>query len=81
VLPEFETVKHCVTSGIQEDLESNVVRSSLSRMGFDVSAYDPISGEIGGRERLTPADVRELRLEFAERLERDIRQAPSVGAT
>jgi gamma-glutamyl:cysteine ligase YbdK (ATP-grasp superfamily) len=81
VLPEFETVKHCVTSGIQEGLGSNVVRSYLSRMGFDVSAYDPLSEEIGGREKLTPAGARELRLEFAERLERDVRQAPSVGAT
>ncbi|ELZ19450.1 glutamate--cysteine ligase [Haloterrigena salina JCM 13891] len=74
-LPEFDAVLEYTHAAIREGLESDAVRSYLERMGFDVDAYAPLSHEIGGRRRVGPDAARELRLEYAERLERDVRRA------
>jgi hypothetical protein len=47
-------------------------------MRFDVDAYRPVTHELDGREELTLADARELRLEYAGRLERDVLQGQRV---
>lgn len=75
VLPEFDAVLEYVDAAIREGLESDAVRSYLDRMGFDVDAYEPITHEIAGRGRIDPDEARRLRLEYAERLERDVRRA------
>ncbi|MDS0293566.1 glutamate-cysteine ligase family protein [Halogeometricum sp. S3BR5-2] len=73
VAPEFDAVLKYVDAAIEEGLESEAVRSYLDRMGFDVDAYSPVTHEIDGRETVSPEEAREIRLEHAERLERDVR--------
>lgn len=80
VLPEFSAVQEYVERGIRNGLSSDAVRSYLERMGFDVSSYDPLTHEIEAGEELTVAETRELRLEYAERLEQDISRARSMTA-
>jgi hypothetical protein len=75
VLPEFEAVLAYVDDAIEEGLASASVRSYLDRMGFDVDAYSPASAELDGRETVSPADAREIRLSHADRFERDVRRA------
>ncbi|RDZ41268.1 glutamate--cysteine ligase [Haloferax sp. Atlit-47N] len=75
VLPEFDAVLRYVNAAIEDGLDSETVRSYLDRMGFDVGAYSPVSHEIDGRETVTAAEARELRLTHADRLERDVRNA------
>ena len=78
VLPEFDAVLEYADAAIEEGLTSDAVRSYLDRMGFDVGAYDPIAHDIDGQETVTPEDARQLRLEQASRLERDVRRMRSV---
>lgn len=80
VLPAFETVLEHVDDAIGQGLESDAVRSYLDRMGFEVDAFDPITRDIGGRAPVDAAEARRLRLEYAERLERDIHRARSINA-
>jgi gamma-glutamyl:cysteine ligase YbdK (ATP-grasp superfamily) len=80
VLPAFETVLEHVDDAIRRGLESDAVRSYLDRMGFEVGAFDPITRDIGGRAPIGPEAARQLRLDYAERLERDIHHARSVNA-
>jgi gamma-glutamyl:cysteine ligase YbdK (ATP-grasp superfamily) len=80
VLPSFETVLERVDDAITRGLSSDPLRSYLDRMGFDVDAYDPITAELGGREPVDRAQARRLRLQYAQRLERDVRRARSINA-
>ena len=80
VLPEFSAVQEYVERAIRNGLSSDAVRSYLERMGFDVSSYDPLTHEVDAGEDLTAAETRELRLEYAERLEQDISRARSMTA-
>lgn len=72
VIPEFDEVLEYVDAAIQDGIASDSVRSYLDRMGFDVGAYKPISQEIDGLEPVSPAEARQLRLEYAARLEQDV---------
>jgi hypothetical protein len=49
-------------------------------MGFDVAAYAPLAAEVGGDEELSPAEAREIRLEYADRLRDDVRTRSKVHA-
>ncbi len=80
VLPEFDAVEAYVEDAIRDGLSSAAVRSYLERMGFDVSAYEPLSHEFEAGEELTAAETRQLRLEYAERLETDLSRARSMTA-
>ncbi|WP_226039719.1 glutamate-cysteine ligase family protein [Natrinema sp. DC36] len=71
-LPAFETVRGLAESAIEQGLESAAVADYLERMGFTVGDYHPISTQIDGRQYVTKADARELRLEYASRLEEDV---------
>lgn len=75
VLPEFETIRSHVDAAIGEGIESAAVRAYLDRMGFEIGAYDPIAHEFDAERELTPAEARRIRLEYADRLESDIRRA------
>ncbi|ESS05522.1 MAG: hypothetical protein A07HB70_01998 [uncultured archaeon A07HB70] len=79
VLPEFETVQRHVDRAIRTGLSSPALRSYLTRMGFDVSAFDPLTAEFDAGT-LTPADARDRRLRYADRLEQEVRAATPIGA-
>lgn len=72
VLPEFDALLEYVDAAILEGVASDAVWSYLDRMGFDVGTYEPVSREIDGREPVTPDEARQLRLEYATRLEQDV---------
>jgi gamma-glutamyl:cysteine ligase YbdK (ATP-grasp superfamily) len=72
IVPEFDAVLEYVTAAVQDGLASDGVRSYLDRMGFDVDAYKPVSQAIDGREPVTPEEARQLRLEYAARLEQEV---------
>jgi hypothetical protein len=76
VLPAFDSVLEYVETAIDEGIESRELRSYLDRMGFDVRAFEPLSHEFDGRGQLSVEEARELRLQYAVRLERDVRQTP-----
>jgi gamma-glutamyl:cysteine ligase YbdK (ATP-grasp superfamily) len=79
-LPDFDTVLGYVDEAIDPGLDSPALRSYLGRMGFDVDAYQPLSPTLDASDSLTPADVRRLRLDAADRLERDVLQVePARG--
>lgn len=80
VLPEFGTVVEHVDTAIEEGLASDAVRSYLDRMGFDVDAYDPIAHELDGRAPVSLETARRLRLEYADRLRHQVRQARTLDA-
>jgi len=79
VLPSFDAVEERVEAAIRDGLESAEVRSYLDRMGFDVDAYGPVSAELRGDETLSAADARRTRLDYADRLKRDIRHRQPVS--
>jgi gamma-glutamyl:cysteine ligase YbdK (ATP-grasp superfamily) len=80
VLPEFDAVTDYVESAIREGISSDAVRAYLERFGFDPSAYDPVSHDVDCGGELTVRDARAIRLEYADRLDRDVRQPPSISA-
>jgi hypothetical protein len=78
VLPTFDSVLEYVEAAIDEGLDSGPLRAYLDRMGFDVDAFEPLSREFDGRDRVSVAEARELRLRYAERLSRDVRRSRVV---
>lgn len=79
VLPEFGAVLEYVNAAVRDGLESPEVQSYLDRMGFDVDAYEPLSHEFDDRGEIGTEAARRLRLEYAERLRRDLREATPVS--
>jgi gamma-glutamyl:cysteine ligase YbdK (ATP-grasp superfamily) len=77
--PEFEPVREYVDRAIHDGLESEELRSYLDRMGFDVDAYEPIAQRIGDRSSVDAVEARELRLEYAGALERDVERLLDDG--
>lgn len=71
-LPEFDPLCDLAEAAIHHGLESDAVADYLERMGFDVGAYHPISTRIDGRAHVTATDARDLRVEYAKRLEADV---------
>lgn len=80
VLPEFDTVLEHVNAAIRDGLDSDSLCAYLHRMGFDVESFDPISHSEGPRGKISPETARERRLEYADKLEEDIRTATPVSA-
>ncbi|MES3518088.1 MAG: glutamate-cysteine ligase family protein [Natronomonas sp.] len=80
VVPEFADVLEHVDSAIESGLSADV-RSYLDAMGFDVDGYEPLSETLQKQDASTPEAARRLRLEWAKRLESDVRRASSVGVT
>ncbi len=76
LLPTFETVIEYVETAIADGLSPDV-QAYLERMGFDVEAYEPASPDLA-HGPVSPEKARELRLEYATRLEADVRQVHSV---
>jgi hypothetical protein len=78
VLPPFDTVLDHVESAIEEGVGSPSLRAYLDRMGFDVEAYEPVSPSLDRGSRLSAREVREVRLDHAARLERDVSPTRSL---
>ncbi|MDS0283073.1 glutamate-cysteine ligase family protein [Haloarcula onubensis] len=79
VLPEFDAVIQYVNAAIRDGLKSDALRGYLERMGFDVAAFDPISGRHEGRASLSVTEAQNRRLAAAAELARDVRQTRSVS--
>ncbi|WP_306054477.1 glutamate-cysteine ligase family protein [Natronococcus wangiae] len=71
-LPDFGTAFDLTESAIHDGLESAPVARYLDRMGFSIDDYHPIATQIDGRQYVTKGDARDLRLEYASRLETDL---------
>ena len=80
VLPEFSTVLELVDDAIEDGLGSNRLKRYLERMGFSLDAYEPLAREIDRGSELSPESARRMRLESADRLEREVRRAGPVDA-
>jgi len=80
VLPEFETVRNHVAAAIEDGLSATALRSYLTRMGFDVDAYEPVTHDLAGRAPVTPTEARQLRLQYADRLRAEVTQTPAAEA-
>lgn len=79
-LPRTEIVAELIATAIDVGLDATSVAAYLERMGFAVDDYHPIATRIDGRQYVTRADARELRLEYAGRLEEDVSElARSLG--
>ncbi|MDZ5809937.1 glutamate-cysteine ligase family protein [Halorubrum sp. AD140] len=72
-LPPFETLRDLSRRAIESGLDSPAVGSYLRDVGFDTSAYDPLSSRLVGPERLSDSEARTRRLRQADRLEADIK--------
>ena len=73
-LPEFETLWGRSEEAMLHGLDSPTVVDYLERMDFDVGGYDPVSRELQDEwgDRVGPAEAREIRLRYADRIERDV---------
>ncbi|SIR91260.1 hypothetical protein SAMN05421752_10534 [Natronorubrum thiooxidans] len=71
-IPEFDTACDLAEAAMHDGLESTAVASYLERMGFSVDDYHPIATRIDGRQYVPTSDARDLRLEYASRLEEDV---------
>jgi hypothetical protein len=80
VLPAFDAVQEYVRAAIQDGLGATPVRNYLDRMGFDGGAYEPLTQAVDCGAELTPQAARRIRLEQADRLEKDVRRAGSLVA-
>jgi carboxylate-amine ligase len=72
VLPAFDDLEALVEDAVREGLGSAAVRSYLDRMGFDPGAYEPLSEAVRRDDPLDADEARRLRLEYADRLRRDV---------
>jgi gamma-glutamyl:cysteine ligase YbdK (ATP-grasp superfamily) len=79
VLPAFETVQEHVQTAVRTGLSSPALRSYLTRMGLDVAAFDPLTAEFDAAT-VSLARARDLRLTYADRLEREVRAATPIHA-
>ena len=80
VLPAFDDLEALVEDAVREGLSSAAVRSYLDRMGFDVATYDPLSEAVRRERPLSADEARRLRLEYADRLRRDVLQRRPASA-
>jgi gamma-glutamyl:cysteine ligase YbdK (ATP-grasp superfamily) len=79
VLPTFDAVLGYLETAITEGLASGRLRAYLDRMGFDVGAYDPLSPAVACGETVSVEAARRLRLEYADRLEREVRDGEALS--
>ncbi len=71
-IPEFDELQSLTAAAIEHGLDSPKVWEYLEAMSIDPRNYRPISSEIGPRSSISTAEARRIRLEYADRLERDV---------
>ncbi|WP_254544126.1 glutamate-cysteine ligase family protein [Halomarina pelagica] len=79
-VPEFETLTQLTTAAIRDGLNAPAVTSYLEAMGFVPAEYMPISAEIRCPSLLSEREARRIRLDYADRLARDV-EALATGVT
>jgi hypothetical protein len=79
VVPTFDALLAHVDVAIHDGLAAESLRAYLDRLGFDCDAFAPVTSEIDGRAPVSPAEAREIRLDHAERLARDVRQTKPLS--
>ncbi|WP_049998163.1 glutamate-cysteine ligase family protein [Halococcus sediminicola] len=72
-VPAFEDLTELTTAAIEDGLDSPAVWTYLERMSIDPREYRPIAAEIERRSSITVPEARRIRLEYADRLEDDVR--------
>lgn len=72
VIPTFDVVEDHVRTAIQTGAQQRTVRSYLEQMGFDVSAFTPITRTLDAGENVSLERAQSLRLEYASRLEQEV---------
>lgn len=72
-LPSFSTLREVSEAAIRDGLASDRVRTYLEGMGLDPGAYRPIAQQLYGPSVLEESTARDLRLEYARRLQADVR--------
>ena len=80
VLPEFTHVLEYVNAAIRDGLASESLCGYLERMGFDVSAFDPIAQQDENLGPMSKEAARKRRLDYAEKLADDVTEATSIAA-
>lgn len=73
-LPDFETLRDLSWRAIESGLDSPDVDAYLRDLGFDTSAYAPLSSGRNGPRQLSDSEARTRRLRQASRLQADVRQ-------
>lgn len=73
-IPAYVDVQQLSDTAIEQGLNSTAVRRYLEAMGFDIPRYHPIADQIYAAETISDDQARRVRLEFADRLEQDVRQ-------
>ena len=83
LVPDFETLEYLTKQAIRWGTDAPAVETYLQAMGFDLDRYDPLSMRIDQKRRIGKRDAREIRLEFAGMLARDVSQLakePDIGS-
>jgi gamma-glutamyl:cysteine ligase YbdK (ATP-grasp superfamily) len=71
-VPEFDDLRQLTAAAIERGLDSPAVWEYLEAMSIDPRNYQPISSEIGQQSSVSVTEARRIRLEYADRLERDV---------
>ncbi|KKF39522.1 glutamate--cysteine ligase [Halorubrum saccharovorum] len=71
-VPEFERLRDLSWQAIESGLDSAEVGSYLRELGFDTSAYEPLSSKLHGPYQLSNSEARTRRLQQAGRLQADV---------
>lgn len=77
-VPAFDQLQQYVRTAMDEGLEASMVEQYLETMGFDTTAYRPISSELVDKPPMAKRRAEWLRLRYADRLERDVDTLTSV---
>jgi hypothetical protein len=71
-VPQFSELWNLRERAIDQGLASERVREYLRSFGLNPAAYRPVSGQLYGPGTLSEPMAREIRLEYARRLEADV---------
>lgn len=71
-IPAFDDLTRLTAAAIEHGLDSSAVWKYLEAMSIDPRDYHPISTGIGHQPSVSVAEARRIRLEYADRLERDV---------
>lgn len=80
VIPTFDVVENRARRAVETGVQARDVRSYLKRMGFDVSAFTPLTRTLDAGESLSPERARELRLKYADRLRESVTEHGPIAA-
>jgi hypothetical protein len=71
-IPAFDDLTQLTRAAIERGLDSPAVWDYLEAMSIDPRDYQPISSEIGQQSSVSVAEARRIRLDYADRFERDV---------